>query len=66
MVDNNPESFKKALKEILSNQKLRDDLRQKSLEMAQKLNGKAMEKKEEELYLDLLKSQKNSRIQDYS
>ncbi len=66
MVDNNPESFKKALKEILSNQKLRDDLRQKSLEMAQKLNGKAMEKKEEELYLDLLKSQNNSRIQDYS
>lgn len=64
MVDNNPESFKNAITEILSNQNLRDDLRRKSLEMAKKLDGTSMEKKEEELYLDLLKTQNNSKIQD--
>lgn len=62
MVDNNPESFKKAITEILSNQNLRDNLRQKSLEMAKKLDGISMEKKEEGLYLDLLKNQNNSKI----
>lgn len=66
MVDNNPKSFKNAIQEILENQKLRDELSRKSLEMAQKLDGKSMEKKEEELYLELLKNQKDSRIQDYS
>lgn len=66
MVDNNPESFKNAIKEILKNQKIRDDLSRKSLEMAQKLDGTAMEKKEEELYLELLKNKNNSRIKDYS
>jgi len=54
LVENNSTAFQNAIKEVLSNESLRKKLENQSLEMAKKLNGDLMEKKEASLYRGLL------------
>lgn len=55
-VDNNPESFKTAFQKILSDQEFTDKLLKKSLLLVREINGDIMEKKELELYKQLMKN----------
>jgi len=55
LVENTPESFRDAISKVLSDQKLREQLIEKGLAMAQKINSDIMEEKEKNLYLKLLK-----------
>lgn len=55
-VDNNPESFKTAFQKILSDQEFADKLLRKSLSFVREINGDIMEKKELELYKQLMKN----------
>lgn len=54
MVENNPQVFSTAIQEILRNSKLRNELHEKSLQMAKRLNGDEMEKRELRVYQTLL------------
>lgn len=54
LVDNNPESFKKAIEKVLSDKTVHDDLVQKGLRVTKKISGDAMEEKEKNLYLKML------------
>ena len=57
MVDNNSESFKKAIEQILADKSLKEKLQKQSLAMAKKMDGKIMEEKEAKLYKELLNLQ---------
>ena len=57
MVENNPKDFSHAFKRILSDNSFREELKRKSLEMAKKMDGKIMENKEAQLYLEVLRTQ---------
>jgi len=50
----NPESFHKQLKKILEDESLREKLKQKSLEKSKEFNGNKTEKREYEIYLELI------------
>jgi len=54
LVENNPESFKKAISNVLENSELNEKLVQKGKEIANKINSNVMEEKEKTLYLKLL------------
>ncbi len=54
LVENNPESFKKAIVDILSDSKLRATLIENGLTVTNRINSDIMEEKEEKLYLKLL------------
>ena len=54
MVENNPESFKKAISDVLSDSNLRSRLIENGLKISQQINSDIMEEKEKELYLKLL------------
>ena len=53
MVENNPESFKKAISDVLSDSNLRSRLIENGLKISQQINSDVMEEKEKELYLNL-------------
>ena len=53
MVENNPESFKKAISDVLSDSNLRSRLIENGLKISQQINSDIMEEKEKELYLKL-------------
>ena len=53
MVENNPESFKKAISDVLSDSNLRSRLIENGLKISQQINSDIMEEKEKELYLNL-------------
>ncbi len=55
LVDNNPESFKNAISEILSDEFLYKKMVNSGLDIVKRVNGDLMEEKEEKLYLKLLK-----------
>ena len=55
LVDNNPASFREAIKKILSSKSLRNELIEKSLNVTKKISSEVMEEKEKELYLKLVK-----------
>ncbi len=54
LVENNPESFKKAISDVLSNEDLRKKLVENGLRVSKEINSDIMEEKEKELYLKLL------------
>lgn len=54
LVENNPESFKKAISNVLENSELNEKLVQKGKEIANKINSDIMEEKEKTLYFKLL------------
>jgi glycosyltransferase involved in cell wall biosynthesis len=62
MVDNTPEAFAAAFKEIISKEDLREKLKEKSLAMARNLNGHMMEEKESQLYMEVLKNSHPEKI----
>jgi len=53
LVDNNPKSFKDALKKVIEDNTLREDLSKKVLEKIRDFDGKIMEQKECKLYEQL-------------
>lgn len=55
LVENDPESFKEAIQKILSDKSFQMSLVQKGLKIVKEVSGEAMEEKEKELYLKLLK-----------
>lgn len=55
LVENNPESFRLAIQQILSDQELKNELIMKGFEITRKINSDVMEEKEKEVYLKLLK-----------
>jgi 1,2-diacylglycerol 3-alpha-glucosyltransferase len=55
LVDNNPESFKNAISEILSDDSLYKKMANSGLKVVKRINGDLMEEKEEQLYLKLFK-----------
>ncbi len=55
IVDNNPESFRNAISNVLSDAQLRDKMIKAGLETVKKIDGDVMEEKEKQLYLKLLK-----------
>ena len=55
LVNNNPESFKNAIKLVLSDEKLYADLIKKGIAVTEKIKSEVMEEKEKMLYLKLLK-----------
>jgi len=55
LVDNNPESFKVAISEILSNDSSYKKMVNSGTEVVKRINSELMEDKEKELYLKLLK-----------
>jgi glycosyltransferase involved in cell wall biosynthesis len=57
LVDNNPESFKNAIKKILSDKNMYDKMVRDGLDTVKKISSDIMEEKERDLYLSLL--QKN-------
>lgn len=54
LIENNPESFKKAISDILSNKDLRAKLIEDGLRISRQINSDIMEEKEKELYLKFL------------
>lgn len=54
LVENNPESFKKAISEILTDNSLYKKMANSGLEVVKRINGDLMEEKEEQLYIKLL------------
>jgi glycosyltransferase involved in cell wall biosynthesis len=50
--------FAEAFKKLLSNPKLREQMKKKSLEVINNINGEKMERKELELYHSLIKTRK--------
>lgn len=52
--ENNPESFKNEIEKIIENNELKDQIRKTELEIVQSMNGDVMEKKESEIYRELL------------
>ena len=54
MVKNDSNSFRDAIKEILSDKTLREKLQKQSLQMAKQMDGEIMEQKEADLYRELL------------
>ena len=54
LVNNNPDSFKNAIKKILLNKSLREELIQKGLNVTKTISSKLMEQKENKLYLNIL------------
>lgn len=54
LVNNDPQSFKEAITEILSNKDTYKKMVQDGYEIVKKVNGDAMEEEEKNLYLDLL------------
>ena len=54
LIDNNPESFKKAIQKVLSEKSLRDDLINKGLNVTKEISSDVIEEKEKKLYLKLL------------
>jgi glycosyltransferase involved in cell wall biosynthesis len=57
LVDNNPESFKRAIEKILTDKYTYEKMVHAGLDTVKKISGDVMEEKEKELYLSLL--QKN-------
>src|SRR3989338_775465 len=55
---NSKESFTEAFERLLTNPKLSEKLKRKSLEVIQNIDGKKMEKKEFELYHNLIETRK--------
>ncbi len=55
LIDNDPESFKEAISNILADRDLSQKMVQRGLKIIKKINSDVMEKKEKELYLKLLK-----------
>jgi len=55
LVDNNPESFKVAIKKILSDKNTYEKMVLAGLDAVRKINSDIMEEKEKELYLSLIK-----------
>ncbi len=55
LIENNPENFKNAIEQVLSNEKLREDLIKKGLTVTEKIKSDIMEENEKLLYLKLLK-----------
>lgn len=53
-MENNADSFKEKISEILSSSSLRKNLENKSLETIKKISGEKMEKDELELYKKLI------------
>lgn len=56
---NSGEDFNESFKKLLSNSKLREQMKKKSLEVIQRIDGEKMEKKEFELYYSLIKTRKD-------
>ena len=54
LIDNNPESFKKAIQKVLSEKSLRDNLINKGLNVTKEISSDVIEEKEKKLYLKLL------------
>lgn len=54
LVDNTPDSFQKAIKEILSNESLKNKMIKAGIETVKSISGDLMEKKEKELYLKII------------
>jgi len=55
LIDNDPESFKEAISNILADRDLSQKMVQRGLKIIKKINSDVMEEKEKELYLKLLK-----------
>lgn len=55
---NSGEGFEEAFKKLLNSPKLREELKKKSLEVVNSINGKKMEKEEFDLYYNLIKTRK--------
>lgn len=54
LVDNNSDSFRNAIKKILSDKSLREELIQKGLKVTKLISSELMEQKENELYRNIL------------
>jgi glycosyltransferase involved in cell wall biosynthesis len=54
LIDNTPSSFQNAIKEILSNQYVRDNMIKKGLETVKSISEDLMEEKEKKLYLKVM------------
>jgi glycosyltransferase involved in cell wall biosynthesis len=54
LIDNTPDSFQKAIKEILSNELLRNQMIKKGLDTVNNISGDLMEEEEENLYLKII------------
>jgi len=54
LVDNTSDSFQKAIKEILSNESLKNKMIKNGVETVKSISGDLMEKKENELYLKII------------
>ncbi|MFM7795924.1 MAG: glycosyltransferase, partial [Candidatus Nitrosotenuis sp.] len=54
LVDNNPESFKKAIQKVLDEKDTRIAMINSGLEIVKKINSEIMEQKEKDLYLSLI------------
>ena len=54
VVENTPEAFEQAFKELISNPQLREELGKKARQRALQIDGKIMEQKEMELYKNLV------------
>lgn len=54
LVDNTPDSFQRAIKEILSNEPLKNKMIKAGIETVKSISGDLMEKKEKELYLKII------------
>jgi glycosyltransferase involved in cell wall biosynthesis len=55
LVDNNPESFRNAIKRILSDEPFRNELIANGIKVTKEISSESMEEKERDLYLKLLK-----------
>jgi len=55
LVDNNPESFRNAIKRILSDEPFRNELIANGIKVTKEISSESMEEKEKNLYLKLLK-----------
>ncbi len=55
LVDNNPESFRNAIKRILSDEPFRNELIANGIKVTKEISSESMEEKEKDLYLKLLK-----------
>lgn len=55
LIENNPESFKKAISDVLSNENIRKKLIENGLRVSREINSDIMEEKEKQLYLKLFK-----------
>jgi len=53
--ENNPESFKEAIVKLLENSKMKEQIRKVALEIVQSMNGDVMEKREADVYRELLR-----------